>query len=167
MRDSWIGQKPWREQMRYFRCLHPLIVTVLIGFAPPRSGFRKDKRTVSYKLSEGIWSFGKCKPIFGLYYKTALYARKGGHTRVLNFFNSQKESDPRQLAQVKSWVSQAFDLSEDVSVLITQLQCTEEGCPPIETVIAIMETPGKPRQYKIHKPLAEVKQTDIVSLTAG
>ena len=47
------------------------------------------------------------------------------------------------------------------------LQCTEEGCPPIETVIAIMETPGKPRQYKIHKPLAEVKQTDIVSLTAG
>ncbi len=86
---------------------------------------------------------------------------------MLNFLNSQKESDPRQLAQVKSWVFQVFDLSEDVSVMITQLQCTEEGCPPIETVIAIMETPGKPRQYKIHKPLAEVKQTDIASLTAG
>ena len=99
--------------------------------------------------------------------KTALYARKGVHTTVLNFFNSQKESDPRQLGQVKSWVSQAFNLSEDVSVMITQLQCTEEGCPPVETVIAIMETPGKPQQYKIHKPLAEVKQTDIVSLTAG
>ncbi len=91
---------------------------------------------------------------------------KGDHTTVLKFFNSQKQSDPQQLVQVKSWVSQAFDLSEDVSVMITQLQCTEEGCPPIETVIAIMETPGKPRQYKIHKPLAEVKQTDIVSLTA-
>ena len=52
---------------------------------------------------------------------------------MLNFFTSQKESDPRQLVQVKSWVSQAFDLSEDVSVMITQLQCTEEGCPPIET----------------------------------
>ena len=82
---------------------------------------------------------------------------KGGHTTVLNFFNSQKKSDPQQLVQVKSWVCQAFDLSEDIAVMITQLQCTEEGCPPIETVIAIMETPGKPRQYKIHKPLAEGK----------
>ena len=86
---------------------------------------------------------------------------------MLNLFDSQKGSDPRQIVQVKSWVSQAFDLSEDISVMITQLQCTEEGCPPIETVIAIMETPGKPRQYKIHKPLAEVKRADIVGLTAG
>ena len=86
---------------------------------------------------------------------------------MLNFLNLPKERDPQQLGQIKSWVSQAFDLSEDVSVMITQLQCTEEGCPPIETVIAIMDTPGKPRQYKIHKPLAEVKQTDIVSLTTG
>ena len=84
-----------------------------------------------------------------------------------NFFNTQKEGDPRQLVQVKSWVSQVFDLSEDVSVMVTQLQCTEEGCPPIETVIAIMDMPGTPRQYKIHKPLAEVKQADIVSLTAS
>ncbi len=83
-----------------------------------------------------------------------------------NFFNSQLKTDPRQLVQVKSWVSQVFDLSEDVSVMITELQCTEEGCPPIETVIVIMETPGKSRQYKIHKPLADVNQKDIVSLTA-
>ena len=83
-----------------------------------------------------------------------------------NIFNPQHKSDPRQLAEVKSWVSQAFNLLDDVSIMITQLECTEEGCPPIETVIAILETPGKPRQYKIHKPLSEVKQTDIVSLTA-
>ena len=83
-----------------------------------------------------------------------------------NIFNSQQKSDPRQIVQVKSWVSQVFDLSDDVSVMITQLQCTEEGCPPIETVIAIMETPGKPRQYKIHKPLMEVNQADIVNLNA-
>lgn len=83
-----------------------------------------------------------------------------------NFFNSQLKSDPRQLVQVKSWVFEVFDLSDDVSVMITQLQCTKEDCPPIETVIAIMETPGNPRQYKIHKPLAEVNQKDIVSLNA-
>lgn len=86
---------------------------------------------------------------------------------MLNFFNSQKESNPQQLVQVKSWVSQTFDLSEDMSIMITQLQCTEEGCPPIETVIVIMDTPGKHQQYKIHKPLAEVKQNDIVRLTTG
>ena len=84
---------------------------------------------------------------------------------MLNIFNSQQKSDPRQLVQVKSWVYQTFDLSEDISVMITELQCTEEGCPPIETVIVIMETPGKPRQYKIHKPLSDVNQADIVNLT--
>ena len=52
MRDSWIGRKPWHEQMRDFRYLQPLIVTVLIGFDLPRSGFRKNKRTVSYKVSQ-------------------------------------------------------------------------------------------------------------------
>ncbi|MXV78504.1 hypothetical protein F4001_09130 [Candidatus Poribacteria bacterium] len=83
----------------------------------------------------------------------------------MNIFNSQQKSDPRQLVQVKSWVYQTFDLSEDISVMITELQCTEEGCPPIETVIVIMETPGKPRQYKIHKPLSDVNQADIVNLT--
>ena len=57
---------------------------------------------------------------------------KGDYTTVFNLFNSQKQSDPQQLVQVKSWVFQAFDLSEDISVMITQLQCTEEGCPPIE-----------------------------------
>ena len=84
---------------------------------------------------------------------------------MLNIFNSQQKSDPRQLVQVKSWIYQTFDLSEDISVMITELQCTEEGCPPIETVIVIMETPGKPRQYKIHKPLSDVNQADIVNLT--
>ncbi|MYF56282.1 hypothetical protein F4225_11180 [Candidatus Poribacteria bacterium] len=83
----------------------------------------------------------------------------------MNIFNSQQKSDPRQLVQVKSWIYQTFDLSEDISVMITELQCTEEGCPPIETVIVIMETPGKPRQYKIHKPLSDVNQADIVNLT--
>ena len=36
MSDSWIGRKPWRKQMRYFRCLQLLIVTVLIGFDLPK-----------------------------------------------------------------------------------------------------------------------------------
>jgi len=36
-----------------------------------------------------------------------------------------------------------------------------------ELFVYNMETPGKPRQYKIHKLLLAVKQTDIVSLTTG
>ena len=50
MRDSWIGRKSWHKQMRYFRCLQPLIVTVLIGFDLPRS-VKKNKRFVNYKAS--------------------------------------------------------------------------------------------------------------------
>jgi hypothetical protein len=36
------------------------------------------------------------------------------------------------------------------------------GCPPVETVIAIMIVPVK--QYKIHKSLDDISYTDIVEI---
>lgn len=54
----------------------------------------------------------------------------------------------------------------EVTVLVTELECTEPGCPPIETVIALL---GAVRnvQYKIHKPVAEVGIDDVRAALAG
>ncbi|MBT9317866.1 hypothetical protein [Leptothoe spongobia] len=68
---------------------------------------------------------------------------------------------PAQLQQLKAWVYQTLSLDESSTpVSISQLTCTEPGCPPLETVIAVMTQP--PKTYKIHQPAVEIEKDDIV-----
>jgi len=72
--------------------------------------------------------------------------------------------DATRSAAVKGWVAEAFVLPEGTTVMVTELACTEPGCPPIETVVAILDGPGSTRQFKVHKPIAEVDASDISGL---
>lgn len=71
---------------------------------------------------------------------------------------------PRHSGQVKGWVRERFGLGEETPVMVTELRCTEPGCPPVETAIAILEAPGDRRRYKIHKPVSEVVPEDVAGL---
>lgn len=79
----------------------------------------------------------------------------------------RSKNDPQVIARVKDWAAANFALAKDVTVMVTELRCTEEGCPPIETVIAILDTPGSPRQYKVYKPMAEVTADDVAAVASG
>ena len=83
---------------------------------------------------------------------------------TINPFGTKSQVDPAQTARIKDWVKETFTLSDEVAVLVTELQCTEDGCPPLETVIAILATPGSPRPFKLHKAVAEVTAQDIHQL---
>jgi hypothetical protein len=67
--------------------------------------------------------------------------------------------DLEKLNQIKAWVYQKLAINPEISISISQLQCHEPGCPPLETVIAIMTNP--PIQYKIHKPTSQITEEDI------
>ena len=69
--------------------------------------------------------------------------------------------DPADTARVKALVEDIIDAA-DVTVLVTELECTEPGCPPIETVIALLGADANV-QHKIHKPVAEVSVEDVRS----
>ena len=71
---------------------------------------------------------------------------------------SQKASYEKN-KQIKQWIYQALQVDDEISISLSQLQCTEPGCPPIETVINIMTNPVQ--QYKIHKSIPEIEYTDI------
>ena len=45
---------------------------------------------------------------------------------------------------------------------ISQLQCSEANCTPIETVVAVMT--GPIQQYKIPKAIAEIAYMDLVQV---
>ncbi|MDZ4853523.1 MAG: hypothetical protein SGJ26_01445 [Nitrospirota bacterium] len=85
----------------------------------------------------------------------------------MNLFGGRRSIDPDQSDRIKSWVRETWSLSGEVTVMVTELECREPGCPPIETVIALLEGPGKTRQYKIHKSAGEVIQADVSDLANG
>lgn len=72
--------------------------------------------------------------------------------------------DAARIARIKLLVQERFALAEDAVVMVTELRCTEPGCPPLETVIAVLDGPGSKRQYKLHKGVAEVTPEDIASI---
>ncbi|MEM7581625.1 MAG: hypothetical protein AAF316_17675 [Cyanobacteria bacterium P01_A01_bin.80] len=71
---------------------------------------------------------------------------------------SQKASS-QKIKQIKQWIYQSLQIDDEISISLSQLQCTEPGCPPIETVINIMTNPVQ--QYKIHESIAQIEYTDI------
>jgi hypothetical protein len=73
---------------------------------------------------------------------------------------------PGRTTEIKAWAAETLGLTDDVALIVTELRCTEPGCPPLETVVAILGEGGPTRQYKIHKPLADVTREDVQAFSA-
>ena len=61
-----------------------------------------------------------------------------------------------QLTALKNHVREQLDLAEDDTVLLSQLDCTEPGCPPVETVVAVLSASGPSRRWTAHCPVDEL-----------
>lgn len=81
------------------------------------------------------------------------------------FTKSTPQIDLEKIKQVKAWVYQTLNLDREIAISINQLQCHEPNCPPVETVIAIMTNPIE--QYKIHKSISQITESDIKQLTTN
>lgn len=73
----------------------------------------------------------------------------------------QRSSDPAAAGRVKGFAREARGLGEDETVMVVELRCSEPGCPPVETSVAVLDESGEWRQFKVHKPVAEVAFEDI------
>ncbi len=74
--------------------------------------------------------------------------------------------DVALIRQVKDWACQCLPISAEATVSVMELECREPGCPPLETVVAAMETGKETRQWKFHKPMTEITLADIAELAA-
>ncbi|MFF3075103.1 hypothetical protein ACFVSN_35685 [Kitasatospora sp. NPDC057904] len=61
-----------------------------------------------------------------------------------------------RLTALKNHTRELLELAEDDTVLISQLDCTEPGCPPVKTVVAVLPPSGAIRRWTLHHPLDEV-----------
>ena len=58
---------------------------------------------------------------------------------MLNLFGKNQKKEVDSIIKIKNWVRETFKLTEYETVLVTELKCYEEGCPPVETVIVVLK----------------------------
>ncbi|MEM7251491.1 MAG: nitrate reductase [Pseudomonadota bacterium] len=77
---------------------------------------------------------------------------------------SQRRPNRERVRQLKEALRLALNLSDDAAVTVTELTCLEEGCPPIETVVALLRPDRPPLQHKLHKSSVDVDADDLTAV---
>jgi hypothetical protein len=82
-------------------------------------------------------------------------------TKPLLGRSSHDPARARRAAEIAELIRVTLRLPDDVAVTVQQLSCSEPGCPPVETVLAVLATP--PCRWTIHRPLAEIDDALVTS----
>jgi G3E family GTPase len=79
-------------------------------------------------------------------------------------FGRYIEISPYTLEQIRYWMRQNFNFPKDVPIVIKEVPCVKEKCPPIETSIMALEKNAPPRAFKVQKPINEITFDHIYGL---
>jgi hypothetical protein len=66
-----------------------------------------------------------------------------------------------QLRELKETVRAVLGLDDDTAVIVRQLACTEPGCPPLETVVAVLPMEGTARRWTLHRPVDQITEAEL------
>lgn len=66
--------------------------------------------------------------------------------------------------RIKTLVRDVLDLPNGATLMVSELHCHEDGCPDVETVIAVMTASDARRTWKLGKAMANVDLADIETL---
>ena len=75
-------------------------------------------------------------------------------------FTTKSPDRAAALACVRGWTKARFALTDDETVMVSELACSVPGCPPIETHVVFWTAAGR-HHFKIFKPLAQVTEDDL------
>jgi hypothetical protein len=80
------------------------------------------------------------------------------------FFGKPKPRDPAAAERIKNWVREiAADdpkKRDEIAVTVSEIICTDPGCPGTETVILIMQPHAATKAAKVAKAMDEVTEID-------
>ena len=80
---------------------------------------------------------------------------------------SPRRPNGERVRHIKEALREALSLPDDTTVTVTELACLEEGCAPIETVVALLRPDAPPLQHKLHKPTDAVSAEDLAQVCAA
>ena len=78
--------------------------------------------------------------------------------------SSKPKTDLKKVRKIKEALSDNLPIQNESTITVTEISCLEEGCPPVETVVALLKAGSDPLQHKIHKPAAELKAADLTEI---
>jgi hypothetical protein len=79
----------------------------------------------------------------------------------MDLFSKRNPDQGRRTLEIKSRISDLLELSQDATVMVTELNCQDEDCPEVETVIAIFR-PGRQKvQGTLHSGIDEITDEEI------
>ena len=61
---------------------------------------------------------------------------------------------------MRSWTKARFALTDDETVMVSEIACSVPGCRPIETHVVFWTATGR-HHFKIFKPLTQVTEDDL------
>jgi nitrate reductase delta subunit len=73
---------------------------------------------------------------------------------------TKKVPDRSALERVREWTRARFKLTDDETVMVSEIACGVPGCPPIETHVVFWTDAGR-HHFNIFKPLAETTEDDL------
>lgn len=78
----------------------------------------------------------------------------------MDFFETKPRPARGQSARIKQWMTDYGTVPESATIMVTELACREPGCPPLETVVAVLEG-GHQWKTTLHKAIDEVSEEDV------
>jgi hypothetical protein len=75
-------------------------------------------------------------------------------------FSKKSLGNGAALDRVRDWTRARFALTDDETVMVSEVACSVPGCPPIETHLVFWTAAGR-HHFKIFKPLADVIEDDL------
>lgn len=76
------------------------------------------------------------------------------------FVNPNDVTNTKLNRLIMQWVRDKFMLDDAVEVVVSEIKCTDPGCPDIDTYIYVNFEHGL-KKYRIAKPLVYVRKWDI------
>lgn len=70
-------------------------------------------------------------------------------------------ASPEVLAAIKQEARRLFDVGDDVTVSVIELDCGNLACPGIETIVAVLEARKRPRVLRFQKRIIEITKDDF------
>lgn len=67
--------------------------------------------------------------------------------------------------RVLGWTRERFRLDDEETIMVSELPCSDPGCPPVETHVVFWTQAGR-QHFKVFKPLAEVAADDLLDWRA-
>jgi len=86
--------------------------------------------------------------------------------KPMNLFSSRTSGSAEKSNAIKVQIAKELNLDDQATVMVSELACMEEGCPPVETVIAVFRPSMQKIEFRFHHPIVEITAHDICEMCA-